>query len=489
VEVDAKYIKGMLNDPDLRPNATVNRWIQGILLFDFELVHVPADKHRGPDALSRKELAEDEEMEKEDDSWLDDIPLYIPVQYPQWIKNLSLFTRLISASPERTIQTFKECLYEPDTPTMAQVYPVKTSEQEKTLADIYHFLQTTRTPQFQTPQEKQRFVQKALRFYVAGKAMYKRQGPIGPAKVIFRREKRAQLLQAAHEGQGHRGAEAVLATLRQRFYWPSMKADVQRHVRSCHQCQVRSVKKAEVPIIVSTPSTLFLKIYVDVMFMPQSKSYRCIAAARDDLSGAAEGRAMRQPNSKSMAKFLWEQVFCRYGAVGQVITDNGSEVEKAFTELMDRFGIPQIRISAYNSKANGVVERGHFIIRESILKACDGKVHQWPAHVSHAFFADRVTVRRQTGFSPYYLLHGVHPVLPFDLTEATFMVDGFKRGMTSGDLLALRIRQLQKRPEDLAKAAAILKKHRFQAKEQFEKRYKTRLVSCAKPVCHKIWMK
>ncbi|KAI0323305.1 hypothetical protein GY45DRAFT_1211434, partial [Cubamyces sp. BRFM 1775] len=54
LEVDAKYIKDMLNNPDLQPNATINRWIQGILLFDFELRHVPAERHKGPDALSRR---------------------------------------------------------------------------------------------------------------------------------------------------------------------------------------------------------------------------------------------------------------------------------------------------------------------------------------------------------------------------------------------------------------------------------------------------
>ena len=53
--------------------------------------------------------------------------------------------------------------------------------------------------------------------------------------------------------------------------------------------------------------------------------------------------------------------------------------------------------------------------------------------------------------------------------------------MSSVDLLALRLRQLQKRPEDLAKAAATLKKHRFQAKDQFERRYKTRLVRDSYP--------
>jgi hypothetical protein len=60
VEVDAKYIKGMLNEPDLQPNATINRWIQGILLFNFTLHHVPATKFRGPDGLSRCPPASDD---------------------------------------------------------------------------------------------------------------------------------------------------------------------------------------------------------------------------------------------------------------------------------------------------------------------------------------------------------------------------------------------------------------------------------------------
>ena len=53
VEVDAKYIKGMLNKPDIQPNATINRWIAGILLFDFKLRHVPARDHSAADGLSR----------------------------------------------------------------------------------------------------------------------------------------------------------------------------------------------------------------------------------------------------------------------------------------------------------------------------------------------------------------------------------------------------------------------------------------------------
>jgi len=53
VEVDARYIKGMLTNPDLHPGASINRWILAILTFHFELVPVPGTNH-GPDGLSRR---------------------------------------------------------------------------------------------------------------------------------------------------------------------------------------------------------------------------------------------------------------------------------------------------------------------------------------------------------------------------------------------------------------------------------------------------
>ena len=48
--------------------------------------------------------------------------------------------------------------------------------------------------------------------------------------------------------------------------------------------------------------------------------------------------------------------------------------------------------------------------------------------------------------------------------------------MAPEDLLALRIRQLEKRPEDIAQAAKTLERHRLSSKEQFERRFATRLV-------------
>ena len=46
-------------------------------MFDFTLVYVLAEWHKGPDALSQQPLVEREVIEPDDDLWLDNIALYL----------------------------------------------------------------------------------------------------------------------------------------------------------------------------------------------------------------------------------------------------------------------------------------------------------------------------------------------------------------------------------------------------------------------------
>ena len=48
VETDTSYIFGMLKNPDYAPNATINRWIEKVLMFHFTLRHKKG-KTFGPD--------------------------------------------------------------------------------------------------------------------------------------------------------------------------------------------------------------------------------------------------------------------------------------------------------------------------------------------------------------------------------------------------------------------------------------------------------
>ena len=95
VEVDAKYIKGMLSHPDIAPSASINRWILSILMFHFTLVHVPG-AHHGPDGLSRQRPQPGDEPEPEDD-------------FEDWINNVYGFIHFINPLPSR-ITTFRNTI-------------------------------------------------------------------------------------------------------------------------------------------------------------------------------------------------------------------------------------------------------------------------------------------------------------------------------------------------------------------------------------------
>jgi hypothetical protein len=76
VEVNARYIKGMLSNPDISPSASINRWIVAILTFHFDLVHVPG-MHHGPDGLSRRPQQDGDEEDRDDEEdfadWIDQL--------------------------------------------------------------------------------------------------------------------------------------------------------------------------------------------------------------------------------------------------------------------------------------------------------------------------------------------------------------------------------------------------------------------------------
>ena len=94
----------------------------------------------------------------------------------------------------------------------------------------------------------------------------------------------------------------------------------------------------------------------------------------------------------------------------------------------------------------------------------------------HIFWADRVTVRKDTGYSPFYMAHGVELILPFDITEATYLLPPWDAPLTVEELLASRARQLEKRSEDLDAIRDRVLQARHKSIAQFEKSHANLIV-------------
>src|SRR5712671_3598658 len=285
------------------------------------------------------------------------------------------------------------------------------------------------------------------------------------------------LVSDAHNNLGHKGFYSTRCVLADRFWWPSLEQDVKWFINTCHQCQLRQTTKIRIPLMVSLPAPLFRKVYINTMLMPRISGFCYITQARCSLTTWPEWRALRAENGRTLGAFLFEEVLCCWGAVEEIVSNNSTPYITALDWLADRYGIRHIRISAYNSHVNGVVERQHRTIHESLVKACNGDPSKWPAHAPYVFWADRATVCKSTDHSPFYMAHGVEPLLPFDITLATFLIPELTKPMSTTNLIATRARQLEMRENDLATIHDNVLKSRLASIRQFERQHTNTITS------------
>ena len=86
-------------------------------------------------------------------------------------------------------------------------------------------------------------------------------------------------------------------------------------------------------------------------------------------------------------------------------------------------------------------------------------------------WADRVTVRRRMGCSPYFAVTSTHPLLPLDIAEATYLLPPPDAPLSTTDLIATRAVALQKRRAHLAKLASDVFSARIKAAIRFEQEH------------------
>ena len=78
-------------------------------------------------------------------------------------------------------------------------------------------------------------------------------------------------------------------------------------------------------------------------------------------------------------------------------------------------------------------------------------------------------MHKDIGFSPFYMAHSIDPILPFDLTEATFLVPKMEKALSYTNLIAIYACQLEKWESDLAAMKYHVLKAHYTFITQFKK--------------------
>lgn len=450
LEVDASYLRQMVNSPDPLPNAATNRWVAWLHLFDFSIRHVPAEKHKGPDALSRVD------RDSEDSTTLS-------------------AEGLISDH----IQVLTEAQEKDDDACIWRIYLEEHLYDGEWLR-LGRYLDTLQRPEGLTDQQYTRLKRKAVGYFIRDGKLFKRRKAGNTAvEVVINVDKKKLLLEALHDNLGHRGVSETYRRLMDRAWWPKIYEDVSHWVKSCDECQKRKAKEEREKRTSTRTRGMFERLNFDTIHIGHGP-LPYIVTAHDDLMAWPEAKCIPACKAKYIEVFI-EEIIARFGQFSIALCDSGPEYFAEAAAAFEKFGVKCVRPSSHSPESNGMSENHHIPLVDCLQKLSKHDPARYHLNLPTALFAERISVARSTGFSPYFLMYGCDPVLPVDLELETWLVADWKNVRTKGDLLAGRVKQIRRKPEDLEAASRKLGRSRKQSVQYHDKANAHRLRDALQP--------
>src|SRR6266571_2701049 len=254
------------------------------------------------------------------------------------------------------------------------------------------------------------------------------------------------MMTAAHDCTRHQGFFSTKSLLMQRFWWPEMERDIKWFVKTCGPCQEQQLQLIHIPPQATHTPSIFEILHTDIMHMtPASNGCKYIIHSWDNCTTWPEARALRDEKARSIAHWLYEEILCRWGSIRVIVSDNGESFKAVIKWAKVKWGIAHITISPYNSRVNGKIEKPHWDIRQMLYKATgQNNTSKWYWFLNSVLWADRVSIRKGTRCSPYFMVTGTHPILPLDIKEATWLVEPPAGVLSEEELIGLRAQALAK---------------------------------------------
>jgi hypothetical protein len=250
---------------------------------------------------------------------------------------------------------------------------------------------------------------------------------------VPRPEERRTLVVHMHEDLGHSGEQRFLVEIYRRYFWHCRTEDIKSVVRNCQQCQLvkseGSIQSGDERLKSIHVCDLFYKVAMDTAGpLPETKAgNKYILVAIDHYSKWCETKVVADHGARTAARFLENDLICKYGVPGFILTDNGGEWGAEFEIMCKDYVIQHQRTAPQWPQCNGMAERMIKTIKHGItvLATNPANVDCWDEHLAKVLFGYRCGVQASTKFSPFMVLTGRSPRFRADnyLSALTGVVD------------------------------------------------------------------
>src|SRR6266542_5247507 len=214
----------------------------------------------------------------------------------------------------------------------------------------------------------------------------------------------------------HQGTEAMRQQINKCYVWKGMTSDIKEYVKSCYECQRRGGPKENNQKRTIVLMDIFERWGIDIVRpLPQIEDgYRYIVVAIDYFSRWSEARPLIHANARQVAKFIYEEIICRFSTPRVLQSDRGTHfVNEVIQELTDKFWIQHSLSLPYHLQSNGLVEHFNRTLCEGLTKVAE-TINDWDTYIQPVLFSYRTCELKITGQLPFTLVYGKNPVLAMD---------------------------------------------------------------------------
>ena len=222
------------------------------------------------------------------------------------------------------------------------------------------------------------------------------------------------IMQAGHKP--HFAFNKTYNIIKERFYWTGMYQDIKYYCAKCEQCnKFKSHKTIQVPIQKMNKNfKCGESLHIDIIGrLPVSlKRNKWAITVIDTFSRYLEIFPVPNITTKTMLTHL-NYYFGRFGLPKYINCDNAAIFQsKEFKEFCSNLGIILRFSSIYHPLSNGLIERTHRTLKESIASMCN-KTYDWETLLPFYKLSYNDSKHRMTGFKPAELFFGRTIRTPF----------------------------------------------------------------------------
>lgn len=189
--------------------------------------------------------------------------------------------------------------------------------------------------------------------------------------------------------------------------------------------------------------------------LPPSEGKKYLLTMVDRFTRWPEAVPIADQTAETVATTFISSWISRFGAPQTISTDQGRQFEsQLFEQLCSRLGTKLIRTSAYNPRANGMVERFHRQLKSSLRALSDDP--KWTQQLPLVLLGIRATTKEDLQMSSAELVYASPLRLPADLTIDEEVVRNASDPVSFAQLLRSRLEDVRPTPSRPTKAVTFV---------------------------------